>query len=96
MIRLETPEHAGSRDQAIALVAPLADDLSGTSVLLDCGGLVVATPSFLDELVKQILEQRHADRIDVLNPPDRAWQLLDRAATNRGVRARVAVAVPSG
>lgn len=95
MTRLDAPNHAGSREQAILLVSTLGDDLTGESILLDCSDVVVATPSFLDELVKQVLEMRDAGRLDVLEPPERAWQLLERAATNRGVRERISVAVAS-
>lgn len=93
MLRIETPDHAGSRDQAQNLARPLADDLAGQSVLLDCSKLVVGTPSFLDEIVKLILEQRNAETLAVSDAPERARALLERSAENRGVRDRLRVAV---
>jgi len=93
MLRIKTPGHAGSRDQAIELVRPLAEDLTGQSVLVDCSNLVVGTPSFMDEIVKQILQQRRAETLEVSGGPARARQLLERSAENRGVRDRVRAAV---
>jgi len=90
---LETPEHAGSREQAIDLASALADDLTGQIVVLDFSGIVVSTPSFLDELIKQILERRHASALNVVGATDRARHLLIRAATNREVLDRLDVAV---
>jgi hypothetical protein len=96
MLRLQTPDHAGSRDQAVSLVAMLSDDLSGETVLLDCSKLLVGTPSFLDEVVKQILQVRDASTLEVSDAPDRVRDLLERAAANRGVRDRLRVAVRLG
>lgn len=60
-------------------------DLSGQSVLFDCSSIVMATPSFLDELVKQILVVRGAEMLEVESAPERTIQLLTRAARNRSV-----------
>ncbi len=95
MIRVETPDHAGSRDQAQTLAATLPADLEGHSVLLDCSELVVGTPSFLDEMVKQVLVLRHADALEISGAPNRARDLLERAAQNRSVRQRLRVAMPT-
>ncbi len=56
MARIQTPGHAGSRDQARELVRELPDDLTGERVLVDCSKLVIGTPSFFDEIVKQVLD----------------------------------------
>lgn len=93
MLSIETPEHAGSRDQARELVRTLPDDLAGRRVVLNCSSLVVGTPSFLDEVVKQVLGQRGADALEVSDAPERARELLERAAANRGVVDRLRVAV---
>ena len=94
MLQVNTPDHAGSRDQAQELVRPLADDLTGQSVIVDCSNLVVGTPSFMDEIVKQILEQRHAETLQLNGGTPRARELLERSAENRGVRDRLRVAIP--
>jgi len=96
VLRITTPDHAGSREQAQDLVSPLPDDLAGQTVLLDCSPLLVGTPSFLDEIVKQVLQKRNAQTLEVSGGPPRARTLLERSAENRGVRSRVRVAVPLG
>ncbi len=94
MLHVKTPEHAGSRDQAQDLLRALADDLTGQGVIVDCSNLVVGTPSFMDEIVKEILERRHADTLQMSGGPSRARELLERSAKNRGVRDRIRIAVP--
>lgn len=96
MIRLEAPDHAGSRDQAVVLADVLPADLTGQTILLDCAELVVGTPSFLDEMVKQILVLRQAAVLEVSGAPDRARDLLERAAANRSVHQRLRVTAPAG
>lgn len=96
MIRLETPDHAGSRDQAKALAAALPADLEGETVVLDCSELVVGAPSFLDEIVKEVLVLRRAGALEVSEAPDRARELLERAAQNRSVGERLHVAARTG
>jgi hypothetical protein len=92
MMQVKMPDHAGSRDQAQDLLSPLPNDLTGMSVALDCSNVLVSTPSFMDEIVKQILEQRHAKTLEVSCGPQRACELLKRSAENRGVRDRLRVA----
>lgn len=91
MLRIETPEHAGSREQARSLIQPVGSELSGKTVSLDCSKMIIGTPSFLDELVKQILELGEADWLEVNDAPERARELLERAAENRGVGERLRV-----
>jgi hypothetical protein len=93
MIRVSTPDHAGSRDQAKALAAALPAELDGETVLLDCSALVIGTPSFLDEIVKQVLVIRDAEVLEISGAPERAGALLERAAENRSVRERIRVAL---
>ena len=96
MVRVKMPDHAGSRDQAKDLLSPLPSDLTGTTVALDCSAVVVSTPSFMDEIVKQVLEQRHAKTLEVSSGPQRARELLKRSAENRGVLDRLQVSVRLG
>jgi hypothetical protein len=92
MLLIETPDHAGSRDQARELARPLAADLTGQTVTIDCSNVVVATPSFTDEIVKQVLEQRKAEALEIRGASARATELLERSAENRGVRGRLRLA----
>lgn len=94
ILRIEPPEHAGARDQARDLVESLPD-LSGRDVVLDCARLLVGTPSFLDEIVKQVLDHRGAQSLCVHGASGRVQDLLQRSAQNRGLRDRLTFAVRS-
>lgn len=89
---LTPPTHSGSRPQAQAITAALPVDLSATDVLLDCAGMTVGAPSFLDELIKQVLVSRRAKSLEVVAAPERVRELLERAAANHGVEERLRVA----
>jgi regulator of RNase E activity RraA len=93
IVRITTPERAGDRDQAREIVSALAADLSGNVVVLDCGALVVGTPSFLDEILKQVLVERGANALEVHGASRRAQEHLERSATNRDVQDRLAFAM---
>lgn len=91
MLRLQAPEHSGSRQQARELVSNLSPDVSGQSVRLDCGQLLVPTPSFLDEIVKQVLEVGKASCLEIVDASQRARDLITRSAENRGVSTRLKI-----
>lgn len=95
MLQAQTPQHAGSREQARELIGALPQPLAGQRVAVDFGPLLVPTPSYCDEIVKLVLEIGGAAQLDVLNARPRARQLIERSAQNRGVsnRLRVAAAV---
>lgn len=93
--RLEPPRHAGSRDHARSLLAGLPSRMTGTSVVLDCRELIVGTPSFLDEVVKELLVVREADQLEIVGGTARVATLTERAATNRGVAERVTIVTAS-
>lgn len=93
--RIRTPPHAGARGQARELADVLGPDLAGQDVVLDCTDLLVGTPSFLDEVVKQILVVRNARTLSVQMASARVHELLERSAENRGLRDRLMFAVPS-
>jgi hypothetical protein len=52
----------------------------------------VATPSFFDEVVKLVLEVGDAACLEVINASQRARELLERSAANRGVSGRLKIA----
>jgi hypothetical protein len=87
--------HAGARDQARDLVEVLGLDLSDEDIVLDCTDLLVGTPSFLDEIVKQVLVLRNARTLSVQSASARVHDLLERSAENRDLRVRLMFAVPS-
>lgn len=92
-IRMAPPRHSGSREQAQRLVENLDRDLSGVSLVLDCEGLEVTTPSFLDELVKETLVVRKARLLEIEDASARTGTLIQRAADNRQVADRLNVAL---
>jgi len=65
--------------------------LSEQSVLLECADLAVSSPSFLDEVVKEVLVARGARELRAMRTSRRVGELLHRAATNRGVHDRLVV-----
>lgn len=91
MTRLVPSAHSGSREQAQELVIGLAPDLTGQSILLDCTELTVSSPSFLDEVVKQVLVLRNATVLDAHAASERTRTLVERAAANRNVKDRLRV-----
>jgi hypothetical protein len=89
MSTLIAPKLMSSRHQARELTASLAEDLSGSMVLVDCTALQASTPSFVDELVKAVLVDRRGDRLIIKGAPERTVELARRAAQNRGVIDRL-------
>jgi len=92
---IQAPAHAGARDQARELAAELDTDLSAEDIVLDCSQTLVGTPSFLDEVLKQILVVRGARTLSVVSASPRAQDLLERSAENRNLRDRLMFAVSS-
>ena len=92
MATLIAPKLVSSRDQARELTASLPSDLSSTVVMVDCTALQASTPSFVDELVKAVLTDRHGDRLIIKGAPERTVELARRAAQNRGVADRLETA----
>lgn len=93
-LRLRAPAHAGAREQARELTEALALDLAGQDVILDCTDVLIGTPSFLDEIVKQVLDVRGARTLSVQMASPRVQHLLERSAENRGLRDRLLFAGP--
>lgn len=96
MPHAQTPQHAGSREQARELVGVLPQPLTGQWVTVDFGPLLVPTPSYCDEIVKLTLETGGAERLEILNASLRARQLIERSAQNRGVSSRLRIAAAVG
>lgn len=96
MPHVQTPQHAGSREQARELVGALPQPLTGQWMTVDFGPLLVPTPSYCDEIVKLVLETGGAERLEVLNTSLRARQLVERSAQNRGVSSRLRIGATVG
>jgi len=91
MPTLTAPGLVSSREQARQLIEELPLDLSDCAVHLDCSGLEIGTSSFVDELVKACLVERHARLLSFDSAPIRIAQLALRAAKNHGVADRLEV-----
>ncbi|UVO11920.1 hypothetical protein NM962_18690 [Mycobacterium sp. SVM_VP21] len=78
---VEAPALAGSRPRAKQILAGLPDDLSDAVVRLVCDSLIAAAASFADEVVRTILVDRHAQRLEVTSVSDQEFigYLRDRA-----------------
>jgi hypothetical protein len=93
--RVHIPPGAGSREDARALLSGVPLDLSGQSVRLDSADLRFATPSLFDEVVKVVLVERRAERLELIDASPRAQNQIERAARNRVVGDRLDVVVPA-
>jgi len=94
MPTLTAPKLVSSRNQARELTAGLPANLADATVVVDCSALQASTPSFVDELVKVCLVERHAQSLVLVNAPDRTAQLARQAASNRQVADRLEIDPP--
>ena len=81
--------HSGSREQARTLIADLDDDLSNRTIVIFCKDILVSSPSFFDELVKQTLVERQALALEIIGACERCIQHAVRSAANREVSDRL-------
>ena len=86
---LQAPERSSSRRQAQELLRGLPADLTSAIVVLNCAHMSAAAPSFVDELVKDILEIRGARELRVLDASDRLRSHFGRSALLRQVVDRL-------
>ncbi len=83
------PERAGSRGEAQSLLGSVAANLSGTVLRLDGAHLGAGSSSFMDELVKEVLVERHADQLCLDNVTERSASFARASAVRRGVADRL-------
>ncbi len=94
MPTLTAPKLVSSRDQARELTADLPANLADVTVIVDCRALQASTPSFVDELVKVCLVERHARSLVFSRAPERTAEHARRAAQNRQVADRLEIDPP--
>lgn len=86
---IQLPERTSSRAEATALVG----DAIGTSrvdeVVVDASNMVLSAPSFLDQMVKEVLEVHAVPQLVVRSATARARRLLGAAADRRQVGGRI-------
>ncbi|MDO3110298.1 hypothetical protein [Mycobacteroides abscessus] len=91
-VSLEAPVLAGSRPRAQQILASLPNDLSDQVVQLHCGSLIAAAASFADEIVRTILVDRHALRLEVSSVSDPEFvEYLKQRAEDHKVANRLQV-----
>ncbi len=89
-VSLRTPQNVGTRDLVREwLLRDAPTDLSGRLVEVDCSPLRAPTPSFLDEMLKVLVLERYASRVELRHASDRAKALATRSAQNRRIDARL-------
>lgn len=96
MSSLTIPDLAGSRAKAAQLADQLPLTLDGIVVEVDVANVESASQSFVDELCKQVLVVRHAEKFVVHNASPRFAMHLNTAAQLRGVSERLSVDVRVG
>ncbi|SDQ10237.1 hypothetical protein [Quadrisphaera sp. DSM 44207] len=86
MTEIVLPRLAGTRDALRQLLHDqrVGDDLGGRPAVVFCRDLVSGSPSFADELVREVLEVRGARELVLVGAPDLFWDRVAQAATRRG------------
>lgn len=73
-VSFDAPVLAGSRPRAQQILSVLPDgDLSDRVIVLRCGSMIAAAASFADEIVKTVLVDRKALRLEVENASDQEF-----------------------
>jgi hypothetical protein len=89
-VSLKTPQNVGTRDLVREwLVRDAPAELAGRIVEVDCSPLRAPTPSFLDEMLKILVIERGAARVELRRASDRARALAARSAQNRRISGRI-------
>lgn len=86
---LEAPSRMGRRSQATELLRDLPNDLSDGTVEILFTADAYPTTSFVDEIVRTILCDRHARRLVFKNANPRVAEVAEQSASDLGVRNRL-------
>jgi hypothetical protein len=89
VISINAPERLGGRGQAREFVSGLPDDLTGETVVVSFAATKAARPSYIDELIRVILEERGADRLMLSGLPSWAKETANRSGVFRGLLERL-------
>lgn len=85
------PRHVGSRERAREFFADLPDDLTGAEVRVSFRGVTTAAPSYIDEIIYLILEQRGARVLKLQDVAPRIAKFADLSAKRRQLCDRLRV-----
>ncbi|HEY0487276.1 MAG TPA: hypothetical protein VGD72_13605 [Mycobacteriales bacterium] len=83
------PPLAGSRPAAAVLLSSLPADLTGQQVTVLSRDLLSGSPSFADELVRELTVERNAASVVVVGAEPTFEQYVHEAARNHDVGTRV-------
>jgi hypothetical protein len=89
---IEAPAKMGRRDQAVALIANLPDDLSGVKVRVEFPDNAYPTTSFLDELIRGLLVDRRCAHLMLVNANLRVIEIAHLSAHDLGVADSLQIA----
>jgi hypothetical protein len=90
MYTVSLPALAGSRPAAAELLSGLPADLSGSEIAVLCRDLLTGSPSFADELVRQLAVERSAGRVLLVGADETFERYVRDAARSHAVAERVA------
>lgn len=91
MTTIELPRTAGSRERADELTSVLSGDLKAQTVVLEAQCMKAGAQSFADQLCKQILEVRGAERLEVRHATPMFARYLSNSARIRRVADRLSI-----
>jgi hypothetical protein len=88
-MNVEAPVRLGSREQATKLLAGLSLDLTGQTIVVSFRDNLSARPSFVDELVRELLFVRGARCLVLKDAPELVRSTAQRSAVSRDVESRL-------
>ena len=89
MTAITTPERVGGRDQGRSVAESIAGDIAGSTLIVDFSHTDVVTPSFLDEMIKVLLEERELGHLTLRGLGERDQRLARRSAEVRALQDRL-------
>jgi hypothetical protein len=95
MVMIKAPARLGSREQAEELVASVSHDLKGETVVVSFQATIVARPSFIDEMIRQILVERGASQLILEDLPSGARETVNRSAVYRNLISKITIRTAS-
>lgn len=91
MVNLSSPDYIGGRAAAAEWLADLDADLTGVRVDIDCAALISTSPSFVDEVLKDLVIERGAQLVKMKDVPLDVATWIDDAVKRRGISDAVMV-----
>lgn len=91
MYEVTLPRLVGSRQSAAVILDRASHAIAADRVVLNCRELLSGSPSFADEVVKQVLIDGQAAELVVLAAGDDFARYILESASLHGVQDRVAI-----